>query len=304
MGSASGGALVPSINIGPPSGTVAGDNTSFEFTDDVTASPLVTLFAGFPKADLEFFLQSLAENQYLRLLANPTLVALSGEKADFLAGGEFPIPVVQGSGGATNSVTIEYREYGIRLLFEPVVLGDGTIRLHASQEVSDLTDVGAVVIQGFSVPALITRKAETTLELKSGQTFAMAGLLKHNIGSAASRIPGLGDLPVLGPLFRSVRYSEKETELVMLVTAVLVEPMSLAKAPPLPGFLYSRPTDWELYIGGRIEGKEPAKINEANAQWLKKTGLDDLFGPGAWDSHGKGAPSSQAEGILNSEDNE
>lgn len=295
VGSEGGGTLVPSIDIGPPEGTVAGNNTSFVFGQDVTAGSLVTLFAGFPRADFELFLQALAENQYLRLLANPTLVALSGEKAEFLAGGEFPIPVVQGAGGGASggtSVTIQYREYGVRLLFEPIVLGDGTIRLFASQEVSDLTDVGAVTIQGFRVPALITRKAETTLELNSGQTFAMAGLLKNKTGAVTSRIPGLGDLPILGPLFRSVRYKEEDTELVILVTAVLVEPMSLATTPPLPGFLHSRPNDWELYMQGRIEGKEPAKIDAASADWLKKMGLDDLFGPGAWDSYGLGASGS------------
>lgn len=303
VGSASGGALVPSIDIGPPSGTVAGDKTTFEFNNDVTAGSLVTLFAGFPRADFELFLQALTENQYLRVLASPTLVALSGEKAEFLVGGEYPIPVVQGGGGGgSTSVTIEYKEYGIRLLFEPTVLGDGTIRLKASQMVSDLSDVGSVTVEGFSIPALTTRKVETTLELNSGQTFAMAGLLKHTVGATTSRIPGFGDLPILGPLFRSVRYSEKETELVMLVTAELVEPMSLATTPPLPGFLHSPPNDWEFYIKGRIEGEEPAKINSANAQWLEKTGLAELFGAGAWDSYGKGAPPSQAQETGNTDD--
>jgi len=294
----SGGALVPSINIGPPAGTVAGDTTNFEFTQTVTAGPLITIFAGFPKADFEVFFKALAENQYLRILANPILVALSGEQANFLAGGEFPIPVVQGTGaggGAGNAVTIEYREFGIRLLFRPIVLGDGSIRLFASQEVSDLTDVGAVVIQGFNIPGLVTRKAETTLELNSGQTFAMAGLIKHKIGAITSRIPGLGDIPVLGSLFRSVRYQEEETELVILVTASLVEPMSVAVTPTLPGFLHARPNDWELYLEGRIEGEEPAKISPTNAQWLKKIGLGRLLGPGAWDSHDKAISLSQAE---------
>ncbi len=119
----------------------------------------------------------------MRILANPTLVALSGEEANFLAGGEFPIPVVQGGGTAlgTTSITIEYKEFGVRLIFRPIVLGDGGIRLRAMQEVSELTDIGAVVIQGFSIPALTTRRAEATLELKSGQSFAMAGLLQPAI---------------------------------------------------------------------------------------------------------------------------
>ena len=295
----SGGALVPTVNIGPPSGTVAGDTTNFVFQEDVMAGPLITIFAGFPNADFEVFIKALAENQYLRILANPTLVALSGEEANFLAGGEFPIPVVQSTTGAGNAVTIVYKEFGVRLLFRPIVLGDGSIRLFASQEVSDLTDVGAVVVQGFNIPALLTRKAETTLELNSGQTFAMAGLIKYKTSAITSRIPGLGDIPVLGSLFRSVRYAEDETELVILVTASMVEPMSVTTTPTLPGFLHARPNDWELYLEGRIEGKEPAKISPTNAQWLKKIGLDRLLGPGAWDSHDKAISFSKAEADSN-----
>ncbi|MHC4208056.1 MAG: type II and III secretion system protein family protein, partial [Planctomycetota bacterium] len=217
------------------------------------------------------------------------------------AGGEFPIPVVQGGtgGGGGNAVTIEYREYGVRVSFKPTVLGDGTIRLHASPEVSTLSDAGAVVISGFRVPALITRKAATTLELNSGQTFAMAGLLKDTTEALNSRVPGLGDLPVLGPLFRSVRYQKNETELVVLVTATLVEPMSLAEVPPLPGFLHSDPNDWEFYLEGRLEGKEPAKINSRDAEWLKQMDLNQLMGPGAWDSYNMPIPSSQAGQVSN-----
>ena len=293
----SGGPLVSSIDIGVPSGTVAGDTTPFVFNQDVSASSAVSLFVGFPRADFEFFLQALIENQAVRLLANPTLVALSGERASFLVGGEFPIPVVQGQGGgggSGNSITIEYREYGVRLLFEPTVLGDGTIRLHAVPEVSSLSDVGAVTISGFTVPALITRKIETTLELKNGQTFAMAGLLQHENQAINSRIPGLGDLPILGPLFRSVRYQKKETELVVLVTVSLVEPMSLASTPPLPGFQHSEPNDWEFYLQGRIESKEPAKIDADHAKWLEEMGLNRLVGPGAWDSYNKPVSPSRA----------
>ena len=284
-GASSGGPANSSIDIGVPAGTPAGDVTPFEFNQTVSAGPAVTLFAGFPNAEFEFFLQALAENQAMRILANPTLVALSGEQANFLAGGEFPIPVVQASGGS-NAVTIQYKEYGVRVGFRPVVLGDGAIRLTASPEVSDLSTAGAVTVQGFSVPALVTRKAETTIELKSGQTFAMAGLLQHKDEAVTSRIPGLGDLPVLGPLFRSVRYQKNETELVVLVTASLVEPMSVAGVPPVPGFTHAEPSDWEFYIDGRIEGKEPARIDPGNAEVLRQMGLSELAGPGAWESYG------------------
>ena len=288
-------------DIGVPAGTLVGDTMPFQLMTPALPSASVTIFAGIPRANLEIFLQALAENQYMRLLANPTLVALSGEEASFLAGGEFPIPVVQGSGGAggSNSVTIQYKEYGVRVTFRPVVLGDGTIRLYAAPEVSTLSDIGSVDISGFKVPALITRKAETTLELNSGQTFAMAGLLQNTTEAVNSRIPGLGDLPILGPLFRSVRYQKKETELVVLVTATLVEPMSLAEVPPLPGFLHSDPNDWEFYLEGRLESKEPAKIHSRDAEWLKQMNLDRLMGPGAWDSYNKPISSSQAGPASN-----
>jgi pilus assembly protein CpaC len=292
------GGLMP-VSIAPTSGQVAGDNTSFTFNQVPTAGTAVTLFAGFPRADFEFFLQALVEDQSLRLLANPTLVALSGEEASFLAGGEFPIPIVQG--GATTSVTIQYREYGVRVLFRPTVLGDGTIRLHVAPEVSNLSDVGAVVIAGFSVPALITRRADTTLELKNGQTFAMAGLLQDKTEAINTRMPGLGDLPILGPLFRSVRYQTDETELVVLVTASLVEPMSLATAPPLPGFMHTDPNDWEFYLEGRVEGRKPAKIDSDDAKWLKQMGLDRLTGPGAWDSHDKSNPDDEGADTQSSQ---
>jgi pilus assembly protein CpaC len=289
VGSSGGGPLVPSINIGAAGGQTAGNTLNFVTPDEgIGASPLITIFAGFPNSNLEFFFQALAENQYMRVLANPTLITMSGEEAHFRAGGEFPIPVVQGGAGAgigTTAITIQYKEFGVLLSFRPVVLGDGGIRLRALQEVSELTDVGALIIQGFSIPALSSRRAEATMELQSGQSFAMAGLLQHSDSAINSRIPGLGDLPILGPLFRSVRYRNNETELVILVTASLVEPMSLATAPPLPGASYMPPDDWELYLGGRIEGRAPARLDPANTAWLKEMGLDHLVGPGAWDSY-------------------
>jgi len=291
------GSIFP-ISIGPEAGQAAGDNTSFVFNQVPMASPLLTIFGGFPTDHFEFFLNALAENQYLKLLANPTLVALNGEQASFLAGGEFPIPVPQSSGGG-GTITIQYKEYGVRVSFRPTVLGDGSIRLHVAPEVSERSSVEAVVIQGSIIPTLITRKAETTLELQSGQTFAMAGLIQNKTEAVNSRIPGLGDLPVLGPLFRSTRYQNNETELVILVTASLVEPMSLAEVPPLPGFLHSDPNDWEFYLEGRLEGKKPAKINSHDAEWLKQMNLDRLVGPGAWDSYNKPVSSSQAGRASN-----
>ncbi len=295
VGSSTGGALAPSINVGPPAGTAAGSNLPFIFPENVSASPLVTVFAGFPDADLQLFLQALAENQYLRILANPTLVALSGEEASFLAGGEFPIPVVQSTAGgsAGTSITVEYREFGVRLRFRPLVLGDGTMRLRVEPEVSELTDIGAVEIEGFQIPAISTRKSQTTVELKNGQTFALAGLLREQVDARTSRVPGIGELPIIGALFRSTRYVSEETELVVLVTAHLVEPLNVGPGP-LPGSLDKAPNDWEFYSEGRIHGEEPARLSDQEMAWLKEAGLEALVGPGAWEDYETPAASSEA----------
>ena len=154
------------------------------------------------------------------------------------------LPVAKGGGGSNGntSITIEYKEFGVRLKFKPTVLGDNTIRLQVAPEVSELSDTGAVTIQGFRVPAILTRRAETTLELKSGQTFSLAGLISQRADARNAKTPLLGDLPVLGTLFRSVRYQSGETELVVMVTADLVEPLNNAGKTALPGSLSTPPS--------------------------------------------------------------
>lgn len=293
IGSSVGGALNP-VQIGPAAGVVAARDLPFTFNANVGVSPAVTLFGGFPTADIQYFIQSLAENQYLRLLAEPTLVAASGEDADFLAGGEYPIPVVQGTTAGATSISIEYRPFGVMLRFRPTVMGDGKIRLYVAPEVSEISDIGAVQIQGFNIPSVVTRKAQTTLEMYSGQTFAMAGLINNSTTARASKVALLGDLPILGPLFRSVRYANGETELVVLVTPTLVEPLSLDGSPPLPGMLHVPPNDWELYVDGKLEGGGPPKLSPAEATRLKELGLDKLQGPGGWTTHMTGAAESQS----------
>jgi pilus assembly protein CpaC len=310
-------AVSPSGGLGSAATLGGAGNLTREFGESVTNSSVLRDFgvtnvlggSGFtaagilPRADMAFFLEALQENQYLRLLANPTLVALNGEEAGFLAGGEFPVPVVQsggsgGTGGGTSAISIEYKEYGIQLRFRPIVLGDGTIRLYAAPEVSELDNASGTTVNGTSVPGILARKAETTIELKSGQSFAMAGLLSNSSNATNSSIPGLGDLPVLGPLFRSVRYQNKETELVILVTANLVAPLNIdPSTAPLPGFMHKAPNDWKLYIDGDIEGQDLTKLDEVDARWLKKLGLDELNGPGAWDSYDADAPASQADMV-------
>jgi pilus assembly protein CpaC len=287
IGSANGGALNP-VDIGVPKGAAAAGSLPFQFLAETAVSASITMFGGIPDWDLEFFIQSLAENQYLRILAEPTLVALSGEEASFLAGGEYPIPVVQAATTGSSSITIEYKEFGVSLRFRPTVLGDGTIRLEVAPEISELSDVGAVEIQGFRIPSLTTRKSETTIEIQSGQSFAMAGLINDVVAARNSRLPLLGDLPILGTLFRSVRYERRETEMVVLVTATLAEPMSTATARPLPGGDWDEPSDWDIYVDGRFQGRGPLpkKPTDVDSEWFRQMGLNRLRGPGAWADYG------------------
>ena len=173
-----------------------------------------------------------AEDGLVSILAEPNLTALSGETASFLAGGEFPIPVSQ----ALGAVTIEYKQYGVGLAFTPIVLADGRISMRVRPEVSELSDAGSVRLNGFTVPALTTRRAETTVELGSGQSFMIAGLLRATGNNSIDKTPFLGDLPVLGMLFRSTHFQKQESELVVIVTPYLVRPVSGQMATPVDGF--------------------------------------------------------------------
>ncbi len=165
-------------------------------------------------------------------LAEPNLTALSGETASFLAGGEFPIPLSQSLG----SITVEYKQYGVGLAFTPIVLADGRISMRVRPEVSELSNEGSIRLNGFNVPALTTRRAETTVELGSGQSFMIAGLLRNSTNTDISKAPFLGDLPILGALFRSTRFRRAETELVIIVTPYLVRPTSGQLALPTDGY--------------------------------------------------------------------
>ena len=188
-------------------------------------------------------------------LAEPNLTALSGETASFLAGGEFPIPVSQGN----QSVTIEYKQYGVSLAFTPIVLADGRISMRVRPEVSELSDAGALKLGGFSVPALTTRRAETTVELGSGQSFMLAGLLRNSNTNSVDKAPFLGDLPIIGALFRSQSFKRQETELVIIVTPYLVKPIN-ATAVKLPTDGYKAATDIQRFIGGKtFEGTSGAQ---------------------------------------------
>ncbi len=225
-----------------------------------TPTAAVTLFgrgeAG--RVAFDYFVEALRQNDLLRILAEPNLLAMSGQEASFLAGGEFPVPVTGGGTvGGQPSVTVEFREFGVRLSFLPVVLGNGRIRLKVAPEVSDVDNTNSLRFSGFVIPGLTSRKISTTIELGEGQTFAIAGLLNHNVTSSKDVTPVLGDLPVLGALFRSVRYQRKETELVVLVTPRLVEGMNAEQVPPAPGENWRHPNEAELFLNQDLGG--PAK---------------------------------------------
>ncbi|MCM8557117.1 type II and III secretion system protein family protein [Sphingomicrobium sediminis] len=178
-------------------------------------------------------------------LAEPNLTALSGETASFLAGGEFPVPISQTLG----AVSIEYKSYGVGLAFTPIVLADGRISMRVRPEVSELSQEGAIRLNGFDVPALVTRRAETTVELGSGQSFMIAGLLRQTGTNNIEKTPLLGDLPILGALFRSTSFRRNETELVIIVTPYLVKPVS--GRLPLPTDGYRHPNDVERVLEGQ-----------------------------------------------------
>jgi pilus assembly protein CpaC len=180
------------------------------------------------------------------ILAEPNLTALSGETASFLAGGEFPIPVSQSLG----AVTIEYKQYGVGLAFTPIVLQDGRISMRVRPEVSELSDAGSVNLNGYKVPALTTRRAETTVELGSGQSVMIAGLLRNTAANSLDKTPLLGDQPIIGSLFRSTKFRRQETELVIIVTPYLVRPVSNQIATPTNG--YRAPTDAERQLEGQV----------------------------------------------------
>lgn len=187
----------------------------------------------------------LAETQGLvTTLAEPNLTALSGETAAFLAGGEFPIPLSQGLG----TTTIQFKQYGVSLAYTPTVLSNGRISLRVAPEVSELTSQGAIQFNGYQVPGLTTRRAETTVELGSGQSFMIAGLLSNNSQNQIEKAPGLGDVPILGSLFRSTEYRKGETELVIMVTPYLVKPVN-ASDIRLPTDGYLAPTEGQRLIG-------------------------------------------------------
>ena len=226
-----------------------------------------------------FFIDALKEEGLLNILAEPTLITLSGKTANFLAGGEFPIPVPQGTGAGT-TITIEYKPFGVGLSFTPTVLSEDKINMQVAPEVSQLDFSKGVSVGGYLVPSLSTRRVSTVVELADGQSFAIAGLLSHDIREVASKFPVLGEVPVLGSLFRSSNFQKNETELIVIVTPHLVKPLDRSKQP-LPTDQYIEPDDFEFYLMGQLEGTEkkpPTQATSSSPASDRSPGLEGKFG--------------------------
>jgi len=256
------GQLTPLIGINPPSVSNLADPTlAFALLDDSD------VFQG--------FVEALKEESLLKILAEPELVTTNGRPANMIAGGEFPILVPQSLG----TTTIEWREFGVRLEAVPIILGRGRVRLELQPEVSERDFTNAVNTGGTTVPGLTTRRVNTQVEMRFGETFMIAGLLSTRTTATTSKVPLLGELPWIGAAFRRVRYEKGETELVIMVTPELVSPMKSDQIPPGgPGLFTDDPTDRELFIDGRLE--------------VRSYG-DRCFGcgvDGVFSGHGYGAP--------------
>jgi pilus assembly protein CpaC len=212
--------------------------TAQGFTTSLSASNLLNVFLFRPDLNLGATIQDLQQKNVLQILAEPNLMARSGEPAKFLAGGEFPFPVVQGGTGNAVAVTIQFKPFGVKLDFTGTIDGD-IVRLKIAPEVSTLDFADGVTISGFSIPAISTRRSETEIDLRNGQSFGIAGLLDKRTTAVLSKMPGIGDIPILGQLFRSKSFTQANSELLVVVTPTIVDPLSEnVPAPQLPTMPY------------------------------------------------------------------
>ena len=219
-------------------------------------------------SNIDVKIDALEENGVIRTLAEPNLISMSGETASFLAGGEFPIPI----SGQNGEVTITYRQFGVGLSFTPTVLDDGVINLKVSPEVSQLDPTNSVRVGGVEVPGLTIRRADTTVELRNSQSFAIAGLLQNTETNRKSQVPWLGDIPVLGTLFKSSRFKNNETELVIIVTPRLVQPVSDISQLSTPLDHNYSPGEAGFFMGGQMEGTATSQSNGSQNRNKSLTG--------------------------------
>ena len=231
----------------------AGTWTLNQSSGSTTIGGVASLFG----LDVGAAIDALEQDGLVSLLAEPNLTALSGETASFLAGGEFPIAVSDGNGG----ISVEFKEYGVGIAFTPTVLDGGRISLRVRPEVSELSEAGAIRLDNISIPALTTRRAETSIELGSGQSFMIAGLLRNRVGTTQEKTPLLGNLPILGALFKSDRFARDESELVIVVTPYLVKPTNTRLTLPTDGLAI--PNDAERWLLGKTFKGAKAPVAEA-----------------------------------------
>lgn len=281
-------------NIGAPESALMTADVPFVVGED--GIPIVgatTLSLGFPRVQMQVFIRALRENGLLRVLAEPNLVAVNGQEATFLAGGEIPIPIV-----TDERIKIEWKQFGVRLNFTPAILDENRIRLKVAPEVSEPDATNSIVFSGISIPAFSTRRVETVVEVGPGQTLAIGGLLNDRVRAVSRQVPGLGDLPVIGALFRSVDYRQDESELVVLVTPELVDPISSDQVTYVPGAHYVAPNDFELFLMGQLDGKSAVDTPElsprVNHTWPVKT--NELYGDQALKIRGPVGPSGGPDG--------
>lgn len=246
----------------PVTGTTSGGIPIFQSLGALagasTGSPFGVAIANLVNSGttVDLMLSALETKGLVRKLAEPNLVALSGDTASFLAGGEFPVPVLQNAGAGTNSITVLFKRFGVELTFMPTVLAHGIINLRLTPSVSELDFTQGVQISGFNIPALTKREANTTIELRDGQSFAIAGLLQATNKGDISQLPWIGSVPVLGALFRSTGYQKNETDLVIIVTPHLVQPGAPGDrlASPLDSRLPGN--DVDKFLMGQLERKK------------------------------------------------
>ncbi|MDE8652609.1 type II and III secretion system protein family protein [Novosphingobium album (ex Liu et al. 2023)] len=284
-----------SLPFDPQTGKFITGGTSYAFNPlkDATTLGLAGKIAG---VDLLSALDLAETVGLVTTLAQPNLTALSGETAEFLAGGEYPIPISQGLG----TTAIEYKKYGVSLSYAPTVLANGRISLRVRPEVSELSSEGAVTLNGFQVPALTIRRAETTIELGSGQSFMIAGLMSNKSQNTIDKTPGAGDLPILGSLFRSTSYRKGETELVIVVTPYLVNPVN-ASDIKLPTDGFKAPNELQRLLGNMESdgvsgprGDRPAPSAAPAQTPSPAPGLGDAGDSGKAKKKGKAARQAEA----------
>jgi pilus assembly protein CpaC len=223
--------------------------TGIPFSSNVTVGDLLNLFVFSPETHLGLVIKALQNKNLLQILAEPNLIAVNGKEASFLAGGEFPFPIVQPGQGFT-AVTISFKEFGVKLKFTPVIMPNGNIHLRVVPEVSTLDFANALTISGFTIPALSTRRADTEFELQDGQSFVIAGLIDNRVTNITNKVPGLGDIPILGNFFKSKSAQKSNAELMVLCTARLVSPTT---QPP------QTPQNPQPFMDkGKFDGKKPS----------------------------------------------